>query len=214
MSSDKREVSAKSFLVLPLSESAIHKHKPKFRGCAQRPLRASITRELFVVENIQSPTTFSYTNRTYRTISRGHFMSLCLFMALLNVVSLMSEIKRNKQIGFCRSIQISFLKSLDTNLNSPEPCNTSLMVTCSKVTNLLQQLCQPLHRVTYRTFPVMEAVMSTLGWVILFLREVFPYIYILIKFLLFVSPVMHRMERFVINLLQYYVYWTLHHLDS
>jgi hypothetical protein len=80
----------------------------KFRGCVQRLLRALITRELFVVENIQSQITVACTNRTYRTITCGHFMSLCLFIVLLNVVSVTSE-RKKKLNGFL---------SFHSNLNS------------------------------------------------------------------------------------------------
>jgi len=159
----------------------------KFRGCVQRLLRALITWELFVVQNIQSPITVACTNRTYRTVLVD-ISCRCVSLWRYSTLSIWWVKERQKANRFCRSIQISIMKSIDTSPNSPEPCNTSLMVTCSKVTNLLQQLCQPLHRVTYRTLPVMEAVMSTLGWVILCLREVFP--------------------------CESYVYWTVHHLDS
>jgi len=83
-------------------------HSLKFRGCVQRLLRVLITRELFVVENIESPTTAACTKMTYRTIICGHFMSLCLFIVLLNVVSWMSE-RKEKVNGFL---------SFHSNLNS------------------------------------------------------------------------------------------------
>jgi len=80
----------------------------KFRGCVQRLLRAIITREFVVVGNIQLPTTVVCTTRTYRTITCGHFMSLCLFILLLNADSLMSE-RKKKVNGFL---------SFHSNLNS------------------------------------------------------------------------------------------------
>jgi hypothetical protein len=96
VSSDKREISAKSFLILPLNDPAVQKYKPfsEITRMCPKALTGSNHEGIFVVENIQSQTTFACTNRTYRTISVGHFMSLCCFIVLLNVVSLMSG--RNK----------------------------------------------------------------------------------------------------------------------
>ena len=98
VSNDKREISANRFLSCHWMILLFRSINPslKLRGCVQRLLRALITRELFDVENILSPTTFACTNRTYRTITCGRFMSLCLFIVLLNVVSLMSERKKKK----------------------------------------------------------------------------------------------------------------------
>jgi hypothetical protein len=63
--------------------------------------------ELFVVENNQSPTAVACTNRTYRTIASGHFMSLCLFIEFLNIVSLMCE-RKKKVNGFFLSFHFNF----------------------------------------------------------------------------------------------------------
>jgi hypothetical protein len=82
----------------------------KFRGCVQRLLRSVMTREMVVVEDIQPPTTVACTNRTYRTVSCGHFVSLCFSVVLTNVDSWTSE--RRKKVNQFLSVHSNLLSEI------------------------------------------------------------------------------------------------------